>query len=172
MALSCLTVPQLYRTIKQKRRMTKLKSRRRRRPSRYCRRFRAFAAAAVVVKELMLLPSSRLRRRRASHPAISVTCRSISRCGYTVLPVGSTKPHEAVSLAVLAVCWNRHRPRLRLMLSHRRRPVVDAAHRGVVEVFYVEGGGGEGRNGSGVLRWWPDFDGLRLLCRELRYRSS
>ena len=42
-------------------------------------------------------PSLRLRRRCARHPATSVTCGSMHRCGYTVLPVGSTKPHEAVS---------------------------------------------------------------------------
>ena len=47
-------------------------------------------------------PSLRLRRRCARHPATSVTCGSMHRCGYTVLPVGSTKPHEAVLPAVSA----------------------------------------------------------------------
>ena len=49
---------------------------------------------------LLSPPSLRLRRRCARHPATSVTCGSMHRCGYTVLPVGSTKPLEAVFFAV------------------------------------------------------------------------
>ena len=75
----------------------------------HCRRRRCASAISVpspaVVTEALTSPplSPRLRRRHARRPAISVTCGSMHRCGYTVLPLGSTKPREAVSLAVLAI---------------------------------------------------------------------
>jgi len=47
---------------------------------------------------LLSPPPLRLRCRRARRPATSVTCGSMHRCGYTVPPVGSTKPHKAVCL--------------------------------------------------------------------------
>ena len=107
------------------------------------------ARSAVVVEELMLPSCSlRRRRRRARRPAISVTCGSMNRCGCTVLPVGSTKPHKAVSLAVLALYWARHRPRLRFKLSRRRRPVVVVvSHRFVISVPFIRGEGGGERRG-------------------------
>ena len=52
----------------------------------------------LLKSALLLLLSLRLRCRCARHPATSVTCRSMHQCGYTMLLVGSTKPHEAVLL--------------------------------------------------------------------------
>ena len=120
-----MTVPQLYLIIKQKGRIEG------RRAAVIEERFVAAAVVAsssspcsssAAVAEERTLPSCslRLRRRRACCPAISVTCGSMHRCGCTVLPVGSTKTHEAVSFAVLAS--NRRRRRARLRLSRRRQP--------------------------------------------------
>ena len=92
-------------------------------------------------------PSLRLRRRCARHPATSVTCGSMHRCGYTVLPVGSTKPHEAVLLRY----WPPLTPLLPLRLARDEPPplasppsLFAAAFVGLI-VVCERGGGGEER---------------------------
>ena len=89
-------------------------------------------------------PSLRLRRRCARHPATSVTCGSMHRCGYTVLPVGSTKPHEAVS----SRCRLPLTPLLPLRLARDEPPPLASppssfATAFVVLIIVCERGGGE-----------------------------
>jgi hypothetical protein len=96
---------------------------------------------------LLSPPSLRLRRRCARHPATSVTCGSMHRCGYTVLPVGSTKPHKAVS----SRCRLPLTPLLPLRLARDEPPplasppsLFAAAFVGLI-VVCERGGGGEER---------------------------
>ena len=92
-------------------------------------------------------PSLRLRRRCARHPATSVTCGSMHRCGYTVLPVGSTKPHEAVSPQY----WLLLTPLLPLRLAQNEPPPLAPPPSSFATAFVVlivvcgEGEGGEER---------------------------
>ena len=105
---------------------------------------------------LLSPPSLRLRRRCARHPATSVTCRSMHRCGYTVLPVGSTKPHEAVSPRY----WLPLTPLLPLRLARDEPPPLASPPSSFATAFVVlivvceEGEGGR-RDGSCAHCQWP-----------------
>ena len=82
---------------------------------------------------LLSPPSLRLRRRCARHPATSVTCGSMHRCGYTVLPVGSTKPHEAVSPRY----WLPLTPLLPLRLARNEPPPLASPPSSFATAFVV-----------------------------------
>jgi hypothetical protein len=130
------------------------------------------SSSAVVAEELTLPSCSlRLRRRRAYRPAISVTCGSMHRCGYTVLPVGSTKPHEAVSFAGLALNQRRRRARLRLSRRRQLASMLLATAFVVMSVPLVRGKKG-GETAAVFSVGDRVFTGLRPPCRELRYRPS
>ena len=113
-------------------------------------------------------PSLRLRRRCARHPATSVTCRSMHRCGYTVPPVGSTKPHKAVCL------WRRLSTLplpLRLAqneLPPSAPPPSSFATAFVVLIVVCEEGEGGGETGAAPVASSRVSVGTRQPRRELR----